>query len=215
MIRDRKKKAIRPLFQPEPAYPMGTAGADRCHCFYHRPLPGTLSSKNTAMNSGDVVKTDIKASEDFFIEDRAATEVNRRQAVDSVLIPVYDLNPKILKGTVSRLNDAFDQLRSMYEKETKNLETESQAFPPPLSASDTDRLVEPTDVPDLPQVPLAERMLAKKSLLEKAYRVSKSVTEAFSILIENGFQTDIPKTVDHHYHPGALQRSGRQQERFC
>jgi putative nucleotidyltransferase with HDIG domain len=188
MIRDRKKKYIDHLFNMNPHIRWALLVLIVI-VFTTGLYPGLVIKKNH-YNSGDVVKSDIKASEDFFIEDRAATAVNRRQAADSV-VPVYDLNPKILKGTVSRLNDAFDQLRSMYEKETKNRAAESQASPASLPASDNSP-VKPAEVPDLPQVPLAERMLAKKSLLEKAIGIEVS-NEAFSILIENRFSKEIPR----------------------
>ena len=188
MIRDRKKKPISHFFSLNPHIRWALLVLILV-VFTTGLYPGLVIKKHR-YDSGDVVKTDIKSSVDFFIEDLAVTEVHRRQAVDSVL-PVYDLNPKILKGTVARLNDAFDQLRSIYETETKNLERNTKRFPQALSASDR-ALVELTDVPDLPQVSLAERMLAKKSLLEKATGIDIS-NEAFSILIENEFETDIPK----------------------
>ena len=188
MIRDRKKKSINHFFSLNPHIRWALLVLILV-VFTTGLYPGLVIKKHR-YDSGDVVKTDIKSSVDFFIEDLAVTEVHRRQAVDSVL-PVYDLNPKILKGTVARLNDAFDQLRSIYETDTKNLERNTKRFPQALSASDR-ALVELTDVPDLPQVSLAERMLAKKSLLEKATGIDIS-NEAFSILIENEFETDIPK----------------------
>ncbi len=188
MIRDRKKKAINRFFSLNPHIRWALLVLILV-VFTTGLYPGLVIKKHR-YDSGDVVKTDIKASADFFIEDMAATEAHRRQSVDSVL-PVYDLNPKILKGTVARLDDAFDQLRSIYETETKNLERNAKRFPPAPSAPDK-ALVEPADVPDLPQVSLAERMLAKKSLLEKATGINIS-NEVFSILIENEFETDIPK----------------------
>jgi putative nucleotidyltransferase with HDIG domain len=137
---------------------------------------------------GDVVQSDIKASDDFFIEDVKATEVHRRQAVDRVLT-VYDLNPKILKGTVSGVNEAFDQLRLIYEEERQKLASLTQQPPPwTLDASPAD----PTDVPDLPQVPLAERVRAKKGLFEEKIGIEIS-SGAFSILTEHAFKTDISK----------------------
>ena len=79
-----------------------------------------LIVKKYSYDIGDVAKTDVKASEDFFIEDQETTETNRRQAIESVFA-VYDLNPKILKNTLSRIDDAFDTLRDIYEKESEKL----------------------------------------------------------------------------------------------
>jgi membrane-associated HD superfamily phosphohydrolase len=43
---------------------------------------------------GDIAERSIKAPQDFFIEDRAATEASRRQAVDQTLT-VYDQDSRI------------------------------------------------------------------------------------------------------------------------
>ena len=188
MIRDRKKKSINHFLSLNPHIRWALLVLILV-VFTTGLYPGLVIKKHR-YDSGDVVKTDIKASADFFIEDISVTDAHRRQAVESVL-PVYDLNPKILKGTVTRLNDAFDQLRSIYETETKDLQTRAKHAPASQSPSDK-APVKPADVPDLPQVSLAERMLARKSLLEKAMGVQIS-NEAFSILIEHGFAGDIPK----------------------
>lgn len=139
---------------------------------------------------GDVATTDIKASEDFFIEDKAATEANRRKAVESV-VTVYDLNPRILQETVDRLNDAFDAMRAMYERERGKLEGSSQMTPDPLSTRD-EAPVDPAHVPDLPQVTLEERMLAGKKIFEERIGIEIS-TGAFSILTQHGFEKEIPR----------------------
>ena len=188
MIRDRKKKSVDRFFNLNPH--IRWALLVLIVVVFTTGLYPSLVIKKHRYDSGDVVKTDIKATEDFIIEDLAATEALRRQAVENV-VPVYDLNPKILKGTVTRLNDAFEQLRLIYEQETKKLETESNTSPAPQSTPG-EAPVEPADVPDLPQVPLAERMLAKKSLLEKAIGIEIS-NGAFSILTEHGFAKDIPR----------------------
>ena len=188
MIRDRKKKSIDRYFSLNPH--IRWALLVLIVVIFTTGLYPGLVIKKHRYDSGDVVKTDIKASEDFFIEDKAATEAHRRQAVDSV-VTVYDLNPKILKGKVTRLNNAFDQLWLIFEQETEKLKTESQTLPAPLSTSGV-APVEPADVPDLPQVPLAERMLAKKSLFENTIGIEIS-NGAFSILTDHGFAKDIPR----------------------
>ena len=188
MIRDRKKKSVDRFFNLNPH--IRWALLVLIVVVFTTGLYPSLVIKKHRYDIGDVVKTDIKATEDFIIEDLAATEALRRQAVDNV-VPVYDLNPKILKGTVTRLNDAFEQLRLIYVRETKKLETELQTSAAPQSTSG-EAPVKPADVPDLPQVPLAERMLAQKSLLEKAIGIEIS-SGAFSILTEHGFSKDIPR----------------------
>jgi putative nucleotidyltransferase with HDIG domain len=63
---------------------------------------------------GDVVDRDIKASEDFFIEDQAATEKNRQQAVAAVLT-VYDFDANLANKLKNNVEQAFSDLRTLIE----------------------------------------------------------------------------------------------------
>jgi putative nucleotidyltransferase with HDIG domain len=188
MIRDRKKKSINLIFMMSPL--IRWALLVLIVIIFTTSLYPSLVIKKHTYDIGDVVNSDIKASEDFFIEDQSATEVHRRQAIDNVLT-VYDLNPKILKGTVTRLNDAFDKVRLIYEEEIKKLPAEPLMLPAPLSNSGP-TAVESGDVPDLPKVPLTERMLAQKSLFENIIGIEFS-NGAFSILTEHEFSKEIPR----------------------
>ncbi|BBO67557.1 HD family phosphohydrolase [Desulfosarcina alkanivorans] len=188
MIRDRKKKSIDRFFSLSPHIRWALL-ALIVAIFATGLYPGLVIKKHRYA-IGDVAKTDIKAEEDFFIEDKAATEANRRKAVDGVAT-VHDLNPKILKGTVDRLTEAFDRLRAIYEKEASQLETNWRTSPVPLPTPD-DAPVDPDDVPDLPRVPLKERMLAHKGLFEDLFGAPIS-NGAFSILTEHGFSQDIAR----------------------
>ncbi|MFO7716880.1 HD family phosphohydrolase [Desulfosarcina sp.] len=188
MIRDRKKKSFDHFFKVSPL--IRWALLVLIIIIFTTSLYPRLIIRKHTYSVGDVVKTDIKAAEDFFIEDTSATEAQRRQAIENVLT-VYDLNPKILKSTVTRLNDAFDKLRLIYEQESKKLLEESPTPPAAMSSSDT-APVEPGDVPNLPKVPLTERMLAKKNLFESLMGIEFS-NGAFSILSEHEFSKEIPK----------------------
>jgi len=188
MIRDRKKKAFDRFFSLSPH--IRWALLVLIVAIFATGLYPDLVIKKHRYAIGDVAKNDIKAADDFFIEDVAATEANRRQAADAV-VTVYDLNPKILKESVDRLADAFGQLRAIYEQETRKLQTDMQPSPVPLPISG-DAPVDPADVPDLPLVPLEERMLAQKSLFEDLLGSTIS-NGAFSILTEHGFSKDIPR----------------------
>ncbi len=188
MIRDRKKKSIDRFFILNPH--IRWVLLLLIVSVFATSLYPDLIIKKHRYAIGDVAKTDIKAEGDFFIEDKTATEANRRQAENGI-ITVYDLNPKILKGTVTRLTDAFARLRSIFEQETRELETKWQTSPGPIPNSG-DAPTDPADVPDLPQVPIEERMLARKGLFEDQIGVKISAG-AFSILIENGFSKEIPR----------------------
>ena len=81
---------------------------------------------------GDVVERDIKATRDFFIEDQAATDKKRQQAMADVLT-VYDFDAN-LAGTLKRnVEQAFGDLRSRIESyrnsQLKELETQTGSAP--------------------------------------------------------------------------------------
>jgi hypothetical protein len=60
---------------------------------------------------GDVAARDIKAPRDFFVEDFAATEKNRKQAAEDVLA-VYDFNTSMIPSIAGGIKNAFDLMRS-------------------------------------------------------------------------------------------------------
>ncbi len=84
------------------------------------------SSISFVYKLGDVAEKDIKAPKDFFIEDKEATEANRREIGKSVLI-VYDFDSKLTKSIYDRLDMAFSIPREMFPKDSQNA-------PPPISA---------------------------------------------------------------------------------
>ena len=113
---------------------------------------------------GDVAKKDVKASEGFFIEDKTATQNHRDQAINSVRT-VYDFNPRILKNTIHRLNDAFIQVRTLYEQEVEKSNNQTA----PQSNSLTNEEVT-SDLANFQSVPLEKRMLEKKDPFRRANR---------------------------------------------
>ena len=65
-------------------------------------------------NLGDVVERDIKAPKDFFIEDEAATDKNRQQAIAAVLT-VYDYDANLAKTLQRKVEQAFGDVRALIE----------------------------------------------------------------------------------------------------
>ncbi|WP_035276708.1 HD family phosphohydrolase [Desulforegula conservatrix] len=55
---------------------------------------------------GDIATRNIKAPVDFFIEDSAATEANRKLAIESALA-VFDLDEELLPLTIEKINASF------------------------------------------------------------------------------------------------------------
>jgi putative nucleotidyltransferase with HDIG domain len=61
---------------------------------------------------GDIAERDIKATQDFFIEDTKATEHSRSQSVEAVLT-VYDHDPRIVRQESDGVRDAFQEMRAI------------------------------------------------------------------------------------------------------
>jgi len=87
-------------------------------------------------NLGDVVERDIKASRDFFIEDRAATEKNRQLAMADVLT-VYDFDANLAKTLMRNVLQAFDDLRTVIASAQNNQPQELESgFQPDVAQLD-------------------------------------------------------------------------------
>ncbi len=61
---------------------------------------------------GDVAERDVKAPQDFFIEDYSATKANRGRAATEVLT-VYDYDSALLPALDARVASAFDDLQTV------------------------------------------------------------------------------------------------------
>ena len=123
-------------------------------------------------NLGDIADKDIKASEDFFVEDKDATEANRRVAADNVPT-VYDFDSLLSSKLSQQLTTAFRDIRNALESDifkTQDLETN----------------LDPAEVSD--------RSLKLKREFEK--RIGFTVPKSIYILLEkNGFSEDVPNII--------------------
>ena len=68
---------------------------------------------------GDVAKRDIKAPKDFLVEDKEATEENRRRAADAILT-VYDHDVALGSKLGQQITQAFTEIRNMMKAEIKS-----------------------------------------------------------------------------------------------
>ncbi len=75
----------------------------------------SLFMTQPSYNLGDIAGRNIKATRDFFIEDEAATEKHRQQAIETVLT-VYDHDTTLLSRSCSQVRQAFESIRSVWEK---------------------------------------------------------------------------------------------------
>jgi putative nucleotidyltransferase with HDIG domain len=126
---------------------------------------------------GDVAERDIKSPRDFFIEDEAATETNRQQAVEAVLT-VYDYDAGLAASLTRKVDEVFAQMRSA------------------AAAPDEDQQQQPaandTSGPAVAEAkkPAQNEITDKRKYLEEklGIRVSKG---AFIALEKMGFSEDI------------------------
>ncbi|MBI9086662.1 MAG: HDIG domain-containing protein [Desulfobacterales bacterium] len=68
---------------------------------------------------GDVAEKNVKASRDFFIEDREATRAKRDRAMENVLT-VYDHDTTLLPRIIQRINRAFAEPRAVFEADLRH-----------------------------------------------------------------------------------------------
>ena len=61
---------------------------------------------------GDIADRDIKAPQDFFVEDHEATEISRQQAVEQVLT-IYDHDPRLAVELSNKVRTAFAEMRQI------------------------------------------------------------------------------------------------------
>lgn len=70
----------------------------------------------------------IKAPYDFSYEDKAITELNRKEAVAKVK-PVYDLELGVIPTTLEKVKELFEKIKKIREEETLNLKKFREKFP--------------------------------------------------------------------------------------
>ncbi|RPH48722.1 MAG: HDIG domain-containing protein [Desulfobacteraceae bacterium] len=123
-------------------------------------------------NLGDIADKDIKASDDFLVEDKDATETNRRITADNVLT-VYDFDSLLSSKLYQHLVTAFRDIRDAAE-------------------SDNFKTHDPETNLQIPAV--SEKLLRFKSVFEK--RIGFTIPKSVYISLEkNRFSEDIPNAV--------------------
>jgi putative nucleotidyltransferase with HDIG domain len=100
----------------------------------------SLSIRQYEYALGDVVEHDIKASEDFFIEDEEASLEHQRKAVAAVLT-VYDYDTTLVTSLVQHVDTAFEEMRQRSQTRAEataiGIENVIQVPPAPPEATDT------------------------------------------------------------------------------
>ncbi|MBU1570531.1 MAG: HDIG domain-containing protein [Proteobacteria bacterium] len=132
----------------------------------------TLAPVKHTYNPGDIADRDIKAPEDFFVEDKEATEMNRKSATSKVPT-VYDYDSTLSSKLSARVGTAFKESRDMFQAGgIKSLSPESNIQP----ATDKDRSVR----------------LKNEFESKIGFPITSSV---YATLEKYGFSEDIPNAV--------------------
>ena len=134
-----------------------------------------------AYQVGDVVKKDIKAAKDFFVEDKGATLARQKQAVDAVLT-VYDHDPDILPGTTARIKEAFALMRDVLQS--------YQEMPSP--EPDPEQGV--SDEPAAAVLSLQDMLQQRKEAFQKTLGIPVS-KGAYKILAKDEFSIKIQEMI--------------------
>ena len=138
-------------------------------------FPSLVTTKHQ-YNLGDVAVRDIKSPRDFFIEDQAATDVNRQLAEEKVLT-VYDYDPALGTQIALNVEEIFAQMRAAATAHTINSE------PIPTEAEN------PGEETTNAQKPPANVITDKRKHLEE--KLGIRVTEgAFTALQSVGFSKE-------------------------
>ncbi len=150
---------------------------------------------------GDVAARNIKASRDFLIEDRSATETNRADAAAGVLT-VYDHDTELARRTATAVNQAFAEMR-------KILAEANEALAPPPISEEAAQLASadittppgpaanlPTTPPPAPQPSIDQIMAGKRQTIEERLG-TKLDEETYSFLVESDFATAIAQRITH------------------
>ncbi|MGD9222359.1 MAG: HDIG domain-containing protein [Desulfobacteraceae bacterium] len=130
---------------------------------------------------GDIAERDIKAPQDFFIEDQTATQASRRLAVESVLT-VYDHDPRILIQITDNIEKAFNDMRNII-KGFKGQPT--QNAPAELAAHTQHNSV---------QQKIENELWAQKGIFESQLGIEIS-RGAYKLLINGGFTGNVAELI--------------------
>jgi len=129
---------------------------------------------------GDIAERDIKAPRNFFIEDKAATEANRRRAVETVLT-VYDYDATLSSTFARNVKQPFKELSDTIESESHG---ENSA-----EASKTDAAVKDNRV-----AYIHDQIWQRKKDFEEKIGIAIS-KGAYSILEKEKFSAEIPNFI--------------------
>ena len=147
-------------------------------------------------NLGDVAQRDIKSPRDFFIEDQAATETNRRQSMDKVLT-IYDHDPELARVLARNVEAVFADMRTDFDVQDSS-ETQKS-----VADDNSEEVMQEADKPQKPVIAEKRRYLEEKlgiRVNEGAYRalekmgfskeISDLINRILKEILSNGVVTN-------------------------
>jgi len=138
---------------------------------------------DTPYQLGDVADKNIKAPQDFFIEDRAATSEKRQEARDGVLT-VYDYDRTLLTTLKKQVSDAFAIPRAAIDAGQRESGKQAVTDQPNSVQSAENRALN-----------LSKRVWNLKSEFETSLGITIS-NGAYKILEKEAFSPEIPKVIN-------------------
>ncbi len=157
--------------------------------------PG-LAVTDLTYRVGDVAERDIKASRDFLIEDRQATEANQRKAAEETLT-VYDYDVLLSRNLTRNIDQVFRDMRSSLAELEAKEKLRAAAVQP---ADKAPALGHPQlEVPALPAAPPVEKkggLAVPKALLEKQSEFGEKLginipDDVYRLLVKSRFSQNI------------------------
>ena len=139
---------------------------------------------------GDVADKDIKAPEDFLIEDKEATQASRRRAIEGVLT-VYDHDTALAIKLSRNVKEAFSDIRAIFRAEKEKQEKYEIRYSP-QDPSQLSR--KPPPRPQKEIIPVHKLIWEMKEDFEKKFGITVS-KGAFGILEKQEFSEDISSQI--------------------
>ncbi len=133
--------------------------------------PGIIV-KERSYKIGDIADKDIKAQKDFLIEDDAATEARRKEAMENV-VTVYDYDASLFQEISANVREAFAKTRLLVKTDKQKVG----------AGTGTQKISSKA-------LPAKSDLSAKKKIFEKKIELSVS-NGAYKILEKNNFSENI------------------------
>ena len=177
---ENNKKKIRQIFAPS-RYARWAILIGVTIIFTVIHYPSLLITKDSH-NLGDIAERNIKAPKNFFVEDKAVTETNRKRAVEAVLT-VYDYDATLAETFARNVKQPFKEISDIIEAETES-RGEDTAEPSKTDTAEQDNRA----------AYIHDQIWQRKADFEEKIGITIS-NGAYSILEKEKFSGEIPNLI--------------------